>query len=385
MTKQAREAAGDNPGEASSRIFISYRREDSGGQAGRISDRIKHEFGDSGLFIDVDGIPLGVDFVKRLIDEVASCDILLAVIGPGWLDIRNDKGERRLDGRSDYVRVEIRAALQRDIPVIPILLDDTKIPAPALLPVDIRALAFRSALSLRHASFHADLDRLIRDLKRASGQESSEEMRRRDEGLRDSSDVSSAKSAARTSAYDDFLDILKKFRGLSTIGLGTSVTVPFVAYMSGIQPPWPPGVVLVTALLELIALILVFQFLRNAPRRLVNRVIGFATAALLAFSTLYLSLFSFFTYAIPTSSTRSVKGFVCRSDLLKSYAEACPFLNTDYLRNAAYSAEAFWQSWSIDLMKLCLVLSWLAAFLALSVAVASFIVFQTKLRPRQVR
>jgi hypothetical protein len=147
------------------RIFLSYRREDSAGQAGRVSDRLVREFGDGCLFMDVSGIPLGVDFVKRLTEEVASCDVLLAMIGPRWIDIRDENGDRRLDNPDDFVRIEIRAALQRAIPLIPILLDGTKIPKANLLPEDVRALAVRNGLDLRHASFHADLDRLVRELK----------------------------------------------------------------------------------------------------------------------------------------------------------------------------------------------------------------------------
>jgi hypothetical protein len=185
--------------------------------------------------------------------------------------------------------------------------------------------------------------------------------------------------------YDDFLDVLKKFRGLSAIALGTSVTVPFVAYLSGIVPPWPPGVVLVTALLELVVLVVVFQFLRNSPRRVTNRVIAVSAPLLVVFSALYLLLFSFFTYPIPTSSTRSVKGFVCQNGLLKSYADSCPFLTTDYLKDVAYTAEALWQGWSIDLMRFFLVTSWLSAFLLLSVVIGSFVVFQTRVTPRRMR
>jgi NitT/TauT family transport system ATP-binding protein len=150
----------------SHKIFLSYRREDSGGHTGRLSDRLVREFGDDSLFMDVDGIPLGEDFVKRLTDEVAGCNVLLVVIGPRWVDLRDEAGDRRVDNPNDFVRVEVRAALQRDIPVIPILLDGTKIPRVDLLPPDLQALTVRNALDLRHGSFHKDLDRLVEQLKR---------------------------------------------------------------------------------------------------------------------------------------------------------------------------------------------------------------------------
>jgi TIR domain len=147
------------------RVFISYRRDDSAGHAGRVHDRLEREFGRDLLFMDVDAIPLGANFLKVLNDEVAKCDVLLAVIGPGWLDARDENGHRRLDSPNDFVRIEIAAALKRDIPVIPILLDGTQVPKAERLPDDIKELAFRNGLQVRHASFHNDMDKLIRGLR----------------------------------------------------------------------------------------------------------------------------------------------------------------------------------------------------------------------------
>src|SRR5262245_13191088 len=116
------------------KIFISYRRKDSEGYAGRITDRLEQEFGRDLLFVDVDAIPLGANFVKVVRAEVTQCGVLLAVIGPNWLDARDQDGNRRLDKSNDFVRVEIATALQRDIPVIPILLDGASMPNANRLP-----------------------------------------------------------------------------------------------------------------------------------------------------------------------------------------------------------------------------------------------------------
>jgi hypothetical protein len=151
------------------KVFISYRRDDSAGQAGRIQDRLEREFGRDLLFMDVDAIPLGMNFVKVLHEEVAKCGVLLAVIGPNWLDLRDEDGNRRLDDPDDFVRLEIAAALQRDIPVIPILLDGARVPKAAQLPKDLEELALRNGLDVRHASFQNDMDKLIRGLKGQSG------------------------------------------------------------------------------------------------------------------------------------------------------------------------------------------------------------------------
>lgn len=149
----------------SAKIFISYRREDAAGHAGRVHDRLEREFGRDLLFMDVDAIPLGLNFVKVLREEVARCDVLLAVIGPNWLEVRGADGTRRLDDANDFVRIEIATALQRDIPVIPILLDNARIPMSGQLPPELMELSQRNGLDVRHASFHLDMDKLVRGIR----------------------------------------------------------------------------------------------------------------------------------------------------------------------------------------------------------------------------
>jgi TIR domain len=147
------------------KVFISYRRDDSAGYAGRVRDRLERELGRNLLFMDVDGIPLGTNFSKVLHEEVAKCGVLLAMIGPNWPDARDEHGNRRLDDPNDFVRIEIAAALQRNIPVIPILLEGARIPKATQLPEDLKELALRNAMEIRHASFQDDMIRLIRGLK----------------------------------------------------------------------------------------------------------------------------------------------------------------------------------------------------------------------------
>lgn len=120
--------------------------------------------------MDVDAIPLGVNFIKVLREEVAKCDVLLAVIGSNWLNVGDEQGNPRLDNPNDFVRLEMATALHRDIPVIPILLDGAKIPKTDQLPEDLKELALRNALDVRHASFHSDMNRLIQGLKSPSGE-----------------------------------------------------------------------------------------------------------------------------------------------------------------------------------------------------------------------
>src|SRR2546423_634404 len=111
-------------------IFISYRREDSLGSTGRLYDRLLNHFSQSQIFIDVDTIAPGEDFVEAIEHAVAKCNILLAIIGKDWLQINDRHGQPMLKNSSDFVRTEIRAALQRNIRIIPVLVEDALMPNP---------------------------------------------------------------------------------------------------------------------------------------------------------------------------------------------------------------------------------------------------------------
>ncbi len=148
-------------------IFISYRRDDAAYVTGHINDRLRKEFGDESIFTDVDNIALGVDFRTTLDQMVSQCQILLAVIGADWLTARNQEGQLRLQDPADFVRIEIESALKRNIPVIPLLVADIKMPSKDDLPDSLQDLAFRHATQIRPApDFHNDLDRLINSLKK---------------------------------------------------------------------------------------------------------------------------------------------------------------------------------------------------------------------------
>jgi TIR domain len=150
-------------------IFISYRRDDSEGQAGRLFEGLKARFGQDRVFIDVAGIEPGRDF-RRIIDEhVSSCDVLLALIGKNWLHAADKDRRRRLDSPEDFVRLEIAAALRRDISVIPVLVQGAAMPSKEELPPDLQALAWRNAAELRHTRWDADFAELAATLQSHSG------------------------------------------------------------------------------------------------------------------------------------------------------------------------------------------------------------------------
>ena len=133
------------------RIFISYRRGETAYPAGWLYDRLADRYGGEQVFKDVDSIELGDDFVEVITRAVGSCDVLLALIGEDWLTITDADGRRRLDDPHDFVRLEIEAALARDVRVIPILVDGARMPAAEELPNSLSKLARRQALELSPA------------------------------------------------------------------------------------------------------------------------------------------------------------------------------------------------------------------------------------------
>jgi hypothetical protein len=155
------------------KIFISYRRGDDPGSAGRLFDALKDTFETDQLFIDVDNIEPGLDFVQVIQERIAQSQILLAVIGKYWGDARDEvDGSRRLDNPSDSVRIEIESALDQNKRVIPVLVGGGKMPAKANLPESLRPLSQLNYVQIRHERFGDDTARLTDVLKhvlRSSG------------------------------------------------------------------------------------------------------------------------------------------------------------------------------------------------------------------------
>ena len=148
-----------------SRIFISYRREDSAPYAGRLYDRLSQRFGADQVFMDVDTIKPGVDFVEIVEAAVGSCDVLIAVIGKHWLSLTGRDGQRRLDHPEDFVRLEVATALKRNVRTIPVLVEGAIMPRSDELPDDLVPLARRHALELSDARWAFDTGRLIKILE----------------------------------------------------------------------------------------------------------------------------------------------------------------------------------------------------------------------------
>jgi len=152
-------------------IFISYRRQDSQGFAGRLGEGLAERFGDAKVFRDVEIRP-GDDYTVALREAVAACDVLLAVISRGWLHARNLAGARRLNQPDDWVRIEIETALDRGVRVIPVLVGGAEMPPADLLPTSLAPLASRQAFVLadrRDGQWVEDMDRLGALLTEAVG------------------------------------------------------------------------------------------------------------------------------------------------------------------------------------------------------------------------
>lgn len=146
------------------RIFISYRRADTAYPAGWLFDRLAEHFGPEQVFKDVDSIQLGEDFAEVIAAAVASCDVLLVLIGDQWLTATGEDGDRRLFDPKDYVRLEIESALARDVLVIPVLVDGARMPRPGELPPSLAGLTRRQALELSPSRFDSDTSQLLRVL-----------------------------------------------------------------------------------------------------------------------------------------------------------------------------------------------------------------------------
>src|SRR5207249_10819298 len=149
------------------KLFINYRRDDTAPYAGRLYDRLIAHFGEDQVFIDIDQIEPGEDFVEAIDRKVGTCDIAIVAIGPNWLRATDASGKRRLDDEEDFVRTEIVAALHRNIQVIPILVDGARMPGKHDLPEALAPLSRRNAIELSETRFHADVNRLIKAIEKS--------------------------------------------------------------------------------------------------------------------------------------------------------------------------------------------------------------------------
>lgn len=154
-------------------IFVNYRRQDSRADAGRIYDRLSAHFGDDHVFMDIDDINPGENFVQILEDTLDYCAVLIVLIGANWINAKNKAGKRRLEQPNDFVRQEIQRAIERQITVIPVLVGHASMPKREQLPPEIASLCQHQALEISDTRFHPDVDRLITELETINGSKKS--------------------------------------------------------------------------------------------------------------------------------------------------------------------------------------------------------------------
>jgi hypothetical protein len=145
---------------ADNKIFVSYRRQDASGEAGRLVDHLQEVFGDDSVFLDVETIEAGLDFIQAIEKALSSCKVLIAMIGPHWATMKDPQGNLRLFNKDDFIRIEISAALKRDIRVIPVLVNGAMMPNPEDLPEDLQGLTRRHAQELSSSRWKYDSDQL---------------------------------------------------------------------------------------------------------------------------------------------------------------------------------------------------------------------------------
>src|SRR3989442_141613 len=156
------------------RVFVSYRRDDTAGDAGRLADALRVHFGEDAVFMDIVTIAPGGDFAEVIRKAINACDVLIALIGKAWLTAADEAGHRRLDDPHDFVRLEIQAGLERNIRLLPTLVQGATMPGADQLPVALAALASRSAIEISYNRWPYDVERLIESIEKYRRQRAAE-------------------------------------------------------------------------------------------------------------------------------------------------------------------------------------------------------------------
>lgn len=230
------------------RIFLNYRREETSGHAGRLFDVLAARFGEDHVFMDIDRIEPGLDFADVISEAVASCDVLISLIGSRWLTSGDAKGRPRLENPEDFVRLELEAALGLDVRVIPALVQNAQMPGSDELPETLRPFARRHAVELSDTRWTFDVGKLVATLERletglavreeAAREESERETRKRAEAeahaeaARDTQERAEAEAHDLAPAFDEALS--------SEVFPGTErAQEPEVAYSDARPKPMP--------------------------------------------------------------------------------------------------------------------------------------------------
>jgi hypothetical protein len=312
-----------------------------------IYDRLVSHYGEKSIFMDIDNIPFGVDFRTHIQQSLLESDILLAVVGAGWTGVGSD-GLQRITMEDDPVRVEIETALQNDIAVIPVLIDRAEMPGVAKLPPTLASFPFLNGIPVdsgRDFTYHMDrLIGVIDEFLKAKGKLPQRRL-----------DLSSSKT-----------HLLEQLRSPFLWAFVGGTALPFTGAFIGLSPPWPRGAAVITAIVTVTAIILFFSLLKQVSFRSLIRSTILSAVVLAILASSYLVAISLFTYQTPTTMEHWAKGYVCSAESLVVYKDKCPNLGIDELREAEFEAERLWTAQSVTVVRLILLLLWLAAFVAIS-------------------
>lgn len=150
------------------RIFISYRRRDTLPIVGRIYDHLINKFGESNVFMDFDSIKAGTDFRVVLSEKIEDADIMLAIIGGNWLQ-QSTPANKDNEGMNDYVRIELETAINKDIKIIPVLVDGASMPTPDQMGTTLEKISYLHATNLNSGrDFKNHISRLINEIENLS-------------------------------------------------------------------------------------------------------------------------------------------------------------------------------------------------------------------------
>lgn len=191
-----------------------------------------------------------------------------------------------------------------------------------------------------------------------------------------------ARAQPRT-GVDDFFGVLKSYGKVIGWAFGAAV-VPLAAGLIKLAPPWPPAILQLTALFEVLVLVLAFQTLKRAKSSLVSRLMAILLAATVLLAVGYLILLSGFVYEEPISGERFVKGFACTDEARRVFPGRCPAYGDGELRQAQWDAWRLWQPWSITVMRVAIVALWTSMFACVAGTIGSFLVYQSGVRARTV-
>ena len=186
-------------------IFLSYRRSDSGDASLRLYEAIRSRFGAESIYMDTASTAWGEEWPNALEDAISAADVVIVVIGSGWITAQGDWGRRRIDQPDDWVRREIELALGSGKPILPVLVGDAPMPPPEALPSEIAALASRQALPLRDDDWDQHIEDLLTRLESRMSESNRAAVARRDEPRGETS-VRAQFRAVASRFYDSSID-----------------------------------------------------------------------------------------------------------------------------------------------------------------------------------